>query len=125
MGEVFQSAYKAGHSVETAVLRVHNDILQAIDRHEIAPLLALLDPSAAFDTFSNEQLLRRMSHCLGITGEVFKWFQSYLTQRSQRVCINGVKSKCSALKCGVLQGSVLGPMLFSVYILPFGDIVRQ
>jgi hypothetical protein len=121
--EPLQSAYKAGHSVETAILRVHNDILQAIDRQEIV-LLVLLDLSAAFDTIDHDFLLQRMS-TIGIGGSVLQWFKSYLAERTQSVCIDGVKSKKFSIKYGVPQGSVLGPLLFSVYILPLGDIIRR
>jgi hypothetical protein len=79
-----QSAYRANHSTETAVLRVMTDILQALDRGDFASL-ALLDLSAAFDTVDHATLLRRLEVTYGIRGSALKWFASYLGDRVQCV----------------------------------------
>ena len=76
--EPFQSAYRAGHSTETAVVRVQYDILEAIDGGKCI-FLVLLDLSAAFDTVSHEILLDRLSTDLGISGSALSWISSYLT----------------------------------------------
>ncbi|CAB4034060.1 Hypothetical predicted protein [Paramuricea clavata] len=89
--EPLQSAYKRFHSTETALLKVQNDILIAIDNQKCVVLL-LLDMSAAFDTVDHEILLERMSKRFGIKDKVLEWFQSYLQNRSQTVMIDGVKS---------------------------------
>ncbi|CAB4020270.1 RNA-directed DNA polymerase from transposon X-element, partial [Paramuricea clavata] len=81
---LLQSAYRKGHSTETALLRVQNDILMNMDRQQVT-LLVLLDLSAAFDTVDHGILLHRMETSFGITGTVLEWFRSYLTNRSQRV----------------------------------------
>ncbi|CAB4024715.1 Hypothetical predicted protein [Paramuricea clavata] len=85
--EPFQSAYKRFHSAETTLLKVQNDILVAIDNRKCVVLL-LLDMSAAFDTVDHELLLQRMFKRFGIDGQVLKWFQSYLQNRTQSVVID-------------------------------------
>ena len=80
--ETFQSAYKAFHSTETALVRVHNDILTAIDNNNTVILL-LLDLSAAFDTVDHSILLSRLSSRSGIKRTVLAWLRSYLTSRKQ------------------------------------------
>ena len=82
LDETFQSAYKAFHSTETALVRVHNDILTAIDNNKTVILL-LLDLSAAFDTVDHSILLSRLSSRFGIKGTVLAWLRSYLTSRKQ------------------------------------------
>ena len=81
---LLQSAYRAGHSTETALLKVQNDILLAMDRQHVT-LLVLLDLSAAFDTVDHRVLLRRLEVTYGITGTALQWFRSYLTGRTQLV----------------------------------------
>ncbi len=120
----FQSAYLEGWSVETALVRVQNDILTAIDQQQVTAVI-LLDLSAAFDTVSHKILLHRLEHRCGITGGVLSWIKSYLSDRRQVVKINDDTSKIFDLNCGVPQGSVLGPLLFIIYILPLGDIIQS
>ena len=91
LDEKLQSAYKKLHSTETALLRVHDDILRTVDRGCIVVLL-LLDLSAAFDTVDHGLLLPRLNTRFGIKGKVLAWFKSYLTDRSQFVGINGSNS---------------------------------
>ena len=121
--ECMQSAYKEHHSTESALLKVQNDLLMAIDSDGGA-ILVLLDLSAAFDTIDHEILFRRL-FSLGIIGNALQWFKSYLTNRRQSVLINGVRSTTRDLPFGVPQGSVLGPILFTLYTSPLGDIARK
>ena len=79
-----QSAYRANHSTETAVLSVLADILGALDRGDYA-VLTLLDLSAAFDTVDHATLMRRLQITYGISGTALSWFSSYLTGRKQSV----------------------------------------
>ena len=88
LDEKLQSAYKKLHSTETALLRVHDDILRTVDRGSTIVLL-LLDLSAAFDTVDHGLLLHRLNTRFGIKGKVLAWFKFYLTDRSQFVSING------------------------------------
>ena len=122
--EPFQSAYVARHSTETALTRIHSDICTAIDSHGAA-LLVLLDLSAAFDTIDHKLLLHHLSSRYGVEGTALAWLQSYLADRSQMVAISDSKSKEITLSYGVPQGSVLGPLLFAMYVSPLGDIIRS
>ena len=92
-----QSAYKKGHSTETALLKVQNDILIDIDNKNIS-ILVLLDLSAAFDTIDHEVLLSRLEKRYGIKGTTLKWFRSYLTDRSQSVIIDDEVSEPKQLR---------------------------
>ena len=117
-----QSAYRKYHSTETAMIRVMNDMLRAVDKHNQVALV-LLDLSAAFDTIDQELLLHRLSNRFGIHDTVLAWLKSYLSGRSQSVLINNSVSEKHMLNCGVPQGSVLGPQLFTMYISPVEDII--
>ena len=86
-----QSAYRAHHSTETAVLKVLADILRAVDGGDLA-VLALLDLSAAFDTVDHATLLHRLRISYGLGGRVFDWFASYLDGRTQCVRCGGSRS---------------------------------
>ena len=118
-----QSAYRAGYSTESAVLRVQNDILQELDR-KLNIILVLLDLSAAFDTVDHSLLLRRLSERIGIKGIALDWFSSYLSERQHRVLIDDQFSEMFTVHYGVPQGSVLGPLLFMLYLLPLRDLLR-
>ena len=122
--ESLQSAYKTFHSTETALVKVHNDIVSVIDNHSYVILL-LLDLSAAFDTVDHKILLQRLSCRFGINGKALCWFKSYLENRKQVVNVNGAISCSKVLRCGVPQGSVLGPLLYVLYTSPLGNIVRN
>ena len=120
--EINQSAYRKNHSTETAVLSVMEELLSSMDKRLVS-LVALLDLSAAFDTIDHNILLSRLQHSFGFSGTVLKWFSSYLSDRTQCVSIDNVMSSPSPLKYGVPQGSVLGPVLFSLYTQPLSDII--
>mgnify|MGYP000509554728 CR=1 FL=1 len=120
----YQSAYRPGHSTETALMKVQNDILCAVDKQRVV-LLVLLDLSAAFDTVDHCILLKRLSSSIGISGTALSWLTSYLQKRTQCVVINGVTSANSEMKYGVPQGSVLGPLLFTIYTKPLARILEN
>ena len=85
--------------------------------------LTLLDPSAAFDTIDHTILLRRLGNWFGVSGKAFDWFKSYLRGRSQRIKLGNCLSSRSDLSFGVPQGSVLGPLLFTLYTTPLSSLV--
>ena len=87
-----------------------------------AAVLALLDQSSAFDTIDHSILSHRLNALFGIAGAVYSWFSSYLSGRFQSVCISGVTSAAVLLSFGVPQGSVLGPVLFTLYNSPIHSI---
>ena len=128
--EELQSAYRANHSMEMALLKGKRDIMQAINDQEVV-CLVLLDLSAAFDTVSHDLLFNHVQHCFGIGGTVLQWVRSYLSNRTQKVVIDANKdqsqgtSKPVTLKQGVPWGSVLGPILFSLYLSLLGDICHK
>jgi hypothetical protein len=88
-------------------------------------MLVLLDLSAAFDTIDHKILMDRLLNKYGVTGTALKWFQSYLTNRTQSVLINETESRKLPLTCGVPQGSKLGPILFNAYIAPLSEIAKR
>jgi retron-type reverse transcriptase len=122
--DAFQSAYREGHSTESALLRVQNDILMELDQGN-AMLLVLLDLSAAFDTIDHKILLNKLYTKCGMRDTALKWFKSYLSDRTQKVTIGNSHSETESLKYSVPQGSVLGPILFSIYNSPLGEIIRK
>ena len=120
----FQSAYRKSHSTETALTRVINDILRAVDKDGGA-ILILLDLSAAFDTIDHDKLLHLLETSFGVTGLALLWVKSYLTERSQTVKIGEAISEVLNLLFGVPQGSVLGPVLFIIYTTPLSGIISH
>ena len=122
--EPLQSAYKIFHSTETALLTVTNDIMLSLDEGENV-FLVLLDLSAAFDTVNHTLLLARMRKSFGIRGTVLRWFNSYLSQRTQFVHINETNSTVRDLPVGVPQGSGLGPVLYLLYTAPLAKVIRS
>uniref|UniRef100_A0A3B1IDG0 Reverse transcriptase domain-containing protein n=1 Tax=Astyanax mexicanus TaxID=7994 RepID=A0A3B1IDG0_ASTMX len=121
--ETFQSGFRTHHSTETALLKVTNDLLLSSDSGSLTILL-LLDLSAAFDTVNHSILLNRLES-IGITNTALSWFKSYLSDRFHYITINQHKSHTTPVLHGVPQGSVLGPILFILYMLPLGHIIRR
>ena len=121
--EPFQSLYQKCHSTETALVRVVNDLLQASGSGCVS-ILSLLDLSAAFDTIDHNILITRLRSIFDCSGTVLDWFISYLSCRTQSVFV-GHESTPSVLQCGVLQVSVLGPLLFTLYSHSQSTVVCQ
>ena len=118
-----QSAYRPHHSVETLLARLSGHILQQMDTGRVTAAV-FLDLSSAFDTINHTVVISRLSS-LGVSGTALQWFKSYLTNRHQSICIKGSKSTSVPLACGVPQGSVGGPLLFSIYTSPLGQIIQK
>ena len=110
-----QSAYRRFHSTETALLRVCNDILLSLDsRQEV--VLVLLNVSSVFNTIEHDVLLDRLCSRYGVKGTTLSWFRSFLVNLTQSVRTGESFSLGRSLKYGVPQGSVLGPLLFSLFL---------
>ena len=121
--EPLRSGYRSNHSTETALLKLVNDLLCSADEGKVS-VLALLDLSSAFDTTDHEVLLKRLHDTYGIEGTVLNWFHSYLSERTQSVSFCGRASRAHQLLYGVPQGSVLGPVLFSLDTQPLASVIR-
>ncbi len=120
----FQSGFQVHHSTETVLIKIINDIRLNSDTDKIS-VLVLLDLSAAFDTFDHNILLQRLENWVGLSGMVHKWFRSYLEGRGYYVSIGEQTSQWMSMTCGVPQGSILAPLLFRLYMLPLGQIMRK
>ena len=115
--------YKTGHSTELLLVNVVDDLLSAFDKNQVTVLL-LLDLSAAFDTVDQDMLLSILLNEIGVSGTAYKWFESYLKGRTQRVKVNNTYSEVTSLDYGLTQGSVLGPPLFNIYVRSFYSFVH-
>ena len=120
----YQSAYRAGHSTETALLDVLDGVYTAADDKQISVLIGL-DLSAAFDTVDHSLLIDRLQSEFGVTDTPLDWLRSYLSDREQFVKIGQHQSDAVPLEVGVPQGSVLGPLLFAVYCSPVADVISE
>ncbi len=118
-----QSGFRSGHSTETAFLSVVEALRHARAASK-SSLLIWLDLSAAFDTVNHQILLSTLLK-KGISGTALQWFESYLSDRSFKVSWRGEVSKSQHLATGVPQGSVLGPLLFSVYMASLGSVIQK
>lgn len=120
----FQSGFRPHHSTETTLVKVLNDKRLNTDSVCVS-MLVLLDLSAAFDTVDYGILMHRLESWVGLLETVLKWFRSYLEHRRYLVKIGTYESEELAMTSGVPQGSILGLLLFNVYMLPLSQIIKQ
>uniref|UniRef100_A0A8C8DBN6 Reverse transcriptase domain-containing protein n=1 Tax=Oryzias sinensis TaxID=183150 RepID=A0A8C8DBN6_9TELE len=121
--ELFQSAFRPLHSTETALLKITNDLLLSADCGLLSILL-LLDLSSAFDTISLSILRNRLSS-IGISRTILSWFHSYLSDRTQCIQLKSFTSHSVPQLVSLRVLSVLGPLLFIIYLLPLDHIFQK
>ena len=109
-----QYGFRKQHSTELAALELIDRIHKSMDNGQI-PVSIFLDLSKAFDTLDHTILLSKLKH-YGIKNKAFQWFNSYLSNRHQYVEFEGARSETLGLEMGVPQGSILGPLLFIIYV---------
>ena len=124
MSNNLQSAYKKFHSTESALLEVINDVLINMEKGRVTPF-TLLDLSAVFDTIDHLTLINRLSSLYEVSGTVLDWFILYLSDRCQQVKMQDYIPNAVYISFGVPQGSVLGPILFTLYTAPLNQVIAQ
>ena len=116
-------AYRSFHSTTTAMLQIYTTWLDALEEEDMAGV-CMIDMSAAFDVVDNQLLLEKLKLC-GFDRNSVQWIWSYLTYRSQRVYIEGSLSGHLPLEAGVPQGSILGPILYTIFTNELPQVVHE
>ena len=119
----FQSGFRPNHSTEDVLLRTVEDWRFDVDRGK-AVAAVFIDFTKAFDSISHSLLLRKL-HTIGVVDTALCWFQDFLSNRRQRVVIDGHSSSRLYVQQGVPQGSLLGPLLFSIYTNDMPSVVTK
>ena len=110
----YQFGFRKKHSTQHAIITLVDRITSSLDSGDLV-IGVFLDLKKAFDTVDHHILIKKL-FSYGIRGNTLKWFQSYLTDRSQFVSYDGIESKVLPIQYGVPQGSILGPLLFIIYM---------
>lgn len=108
-----QSGFRKQHSTSTSLIKISDDLTYAIDNSNVT-FLVLLDYSKAFDLINHDLLLAKL-HYYKISSQFLNWFKCYLSNRSQVVKLDNVFSSELLVPCGVPQGSILGPLMFTIF----------
>ena len=109
-----QHGFRTGRSCETQLITTFQDIASAYNKKGSQIDIAVLDFSKAFDTVPHDGLLSKLKH-YGIDDKIWTWISNFLKQRKQRVVVDGIQSDLVTVDSGVLQGTVLGPILFLLH----------
>ena len=113
-----QHGFRKAHSCQTQLLETIHQCMHGLKT--LITHVAFLDFAKAFDSVPHEWLLLKLDH-VGVRGELFRWMKAFLSNRQQRVLCNGCPWTWSRVVSGVLQGSILGPLLFLIYVNHIGD----
>ena len=122
--EGLQSAYQSQHLTEMALLKVKTNILDNMDKSHVN-CLVMLDLLAAFDMVNYQYLMDWLRYRFGLDGKKMEWISNYLQDSTQKAVMDNVKMESVHLNQGVPQRLLLGPILFSLFILPLGDICHK
>lgn len=112
-----QSGFRSNHSCSTALTNMTEKWLSALDKGDLVGIV-LVDLKKAFDSVNHQMLLQKLK-IYGCSSVTLEWFKSYLSDRNQYVSLHNVQSKSSEVLCGVPQGSILGPLMFLLYVFTF------
>ena len=110
----YQSGFRENHSTNTCLSFLNDKILKGFD-DGLVTVMILIDLQKAFDTINHDLLLKKLS-IISFSDHIVKWFQSYLSNRKFTVNLENSFSEVSSISCGVPQGSILGPLLFLIYV---------
>ena len=121
---MYSSGFWKTHSTETALVSVVNDILMKTDAGECS-VLVLLDFNTAFDMVHHSIIVKRLRTWVGISRTALQWLPSYSSNRKCVVSVYGFISSKALSMYVVPQGFILGPILFSLYLLPLGNIIKK
>ena len=119
----FQHGFRNKRSFESQLVITTEDIARNLDNNQQVDML-ILDFSQAFDTVPHKRLLKKLES-YGINGNILSWLEAWLTQREQQVTIEGDKSSTATVTSGVPQGTVLGPLMFLLYINYIGNDITS